>query len=125
MSVRGLASGRGMSLLRISLIVVVGNSGIIISITFFLSSKVNGSLNRSELVTGCRPFLTDMRCTDVSNGIPGRGVEVVEAIVEMFPIFRFHVLPSVDGALFSRPRDEFAASQAAFEDGFLHAESSR
>ena len=51
-----------------------------------------------------------MRCTDVSNGILGWGVEVVEAIVEMFLVFRFHVLPSVDGALCSRPHDEFAAS---------------
>ena len=75
--------------MRILLIVVVGSSGNIVSLTFFSFFKSQRVLNRSESVTGCRPFLTDMRCPVISNGAPRRGVEVVEAIVGMFPVFQF------------------------------------
>ena len=85
----GLACDRGTSLMRTSLIVVVGSSGNIVCITFFSFFKSQRVLNRSESATGCRPFLADMRCPVVSNGAPGRGVEVVEAIVGMFPVIQF------------------------------------
>ena len=85
----GLACDRGTSLMRTSLIVVVRSSGSIVSITFFSFFKSQRVLNRSELVTGCCPFLADMRCPVVSNGTPEWGVEVVEVIVGMFPIFQF------------------------------------
>ena len=67
--------------MRTFLKAVVRSFVYIVFITFISFFKSQRVLNRSESVTGFRPFLADMRRHVVSNGAPGRVVEVVEAIL--------------------------------------------